>query len=83
MYHVVPDDGLGAGPGPTTTYLVDLPLPWGKDTEVTLPMDQLVADAWASMEPDAYAAIARGVAMAAACMALTVGLGAWWIRSKR
>jgi hypothetical protein len=83
MYRIVSFGGLGAGPGPTTTYYVDLPLPWGKDTEITLPMDQLVADAWASMEPDANAAIARGVAVAAACMALSVGLGAWWIRSKR
>lgn len=83
MYRIVSFGGLGAGPGATITYLVDLPLPWGRDTEVTLPMDQLVADSWAAMEPKANAAIMQGVAVAAACMALTVGLGAWWIRSGR
>ena len=73
---------VGAGPGPTTTYYVDLPLPWGTNTEITLPMDQLVTDAWASMEPRANAAIAKGVVAAAAAMALAVGLGAWWIRAR-
>ena len=80
MYRMV---SLGAGPGPTVTYLVDLPLPWGKDTEVTLPMEQLVADSWAAMEPSANAAIAKGAVVVAASVALAVGLGAWWIRSGR
>jgi len=74
---------MGAGPGPTTTYYVDLPYPWGKNSEVTLPMDQLVADAWTSLEPEANAAIMRGVVAAAAAVTLAVGLGAWWIKSGR
>lgn len=77
------DRGLGAGPGPTATYYVDLPLPWGKNTEITLPMEQLMNDAWASMEPNANAAIARGAVAVAAAVALAVGLGAWWVRSGR
>lgn len=76
-------DALGAGPGATTTYLVDLPLPWGKDTEVTLPIDALVNDAMAVAQPAVDASIMRGVVAAAAAVALAVGLGAWWIRSKR
>jgi hypothetical protein len=35
---------LGAGPGITRTYYVDLPFPWGDDTPVTLPMQQMVQD---------------------------------------
>jgi len=71
---------MGAGPGPTTTYLVDLPLPWGKDTEITLPMDQLTADAWASMTPNVDAAIAKGAVAVAASVAVVVALAAWWIK---
>jgi hypothetical protein len=37
--------GIGAGPGPVKTYKVDLPFPWGDDTEVTLPLDAIVKDA--------------------------------------
>jgi hypothetical protein len=74
---------MGAGPGPTVTYLVDLPLPWGRDTEMTLPIEALVNDAWATAEPRVNAAIGRGVVAAAAAVALAVGLGAWWIRSGR
>jgi len=36
--------GLGAGPGPTQTYRIDMPLPWGDDTEVTVPMYAIVQD---------------------------------------
>ena len=28
--------GLGAGPGPTETYYVDMPFPWGENTELKL-----------------------------------------------
>jgi hypothetical protein len=78
MYH-----SIGAGPGPTVTYLVDLPLPWGKDTEVTLPIEALVNDAVAVAQPSIDASINRGVVAAAAAVALAVGLSAWWVRSKR
>ncbi len=37
--------GIGAGPGPIKTYKVDLPFPWGADTEVKLPLDAIVKDA--------------------------------------
>ena len=73
---------MGAGPGPTTTYLVDLPLPWGRDTEVTLPMDQLVADAWASMSPRMDVAIAKGSVAVAASVALVIGIAAVWMRRR-
>jgi p-aminobenzoyl-glutamate transporter AbgT len=36
---------LGAGPGPTLTYKVDLPFPWGSDTPITVPMEAIVHDA--------------------------------------
>jgi hypothetical protein len=36
---------LGAGPGPVNTYRVDMPFPWGDDTEIKLPVQALVADA--------------------------------------
>lgn len=36
---------LGAGPGPIKTYKVDLPFPWGADTEVKVPLDAIVKDA--------------------------------------
>lgn len=35
---------LGAGPGLTRTYYVDLPWPWGENTEVVVPMQQIVSD---------------------------------------
>jgi len=35
---------LGAGPGATKTYQVDLPFPWGDNTSVTLPVQQLSYD---------------------------------------
>jgi len=78
VYH-----GVGAGPGPTITYLVDLPLPWGRDTEVTLPIDQLVSDSWTAMEPRMDAAIAKGAVAIAAATALAIGMAAWWIRSSK
>ncbi len=37
--------GLGAGPGPVETYKVDLPFPWGEDTELKLPVYAMVQDA--------------------------------------
>lgn len=44
-YSTLGSAALGAGPGPTKTYLVDLPFPWGDDTKVTVPMDAIVKDA--------------------------------------
>jgi hypothetical protein len=35
---------LGAGPGAVSTYRVDLPLPWGSDTEIRMPMQQMAYD---------------------------------------
>lgn len=43
--------GVGAGPGPTKTYLVDMPLPWGNNTSITVPVQQVVADTWAELSP--------------------------------
>jgi hypothetical protein len=43
--------GVGAGPGPVKTYKVDMPLPWGDNTEITLPVQQMVADTWAQLLP--------------------------------
>jgi hypothetical protein len=43
---------VGAGPGPAKTYKVDAPFPWGKDTEIVVPVDAMVADTWASLTPD-------------------------------
>lgn len=43
--------GVGAGPGPTKTYKVDMPFPWGKDTEVVVPVQQMVDDTWAALAP--------------------------------
>lgn len=37
--------GVGAGPGPVETYRVDMPFPWGADTEIKLPVEALVQDA--------------------------------------
>lgn len=36
---------LGAGPGPVETYFVDLPLPWGNNTEIRMPIRQMSYDA--------------------------------------
>lgn len=69
---------MGAGPGPTSTYYVDLPLPWGKDTEITLPMEQLTADAWAAVAPQTDAAIAKGAVVIALTTAVAVGAVLWW-----
>lgn len=44
---------LGAGPGPTRTYLVDLPLPWGADTPIKVPLQQIVEDALTEARPAA------------------------------
>lgn len=71
---------MGAGPGDVVTYRVDLPLPWGRDTEVTLPMQALVDDAYTAMEPNLNAAISRGAVVVAASVALAVGLAALWIK---
>lgn len=74
---------VGAGPGETRTYQVDLPLPWGRDTDVTLPIQALVDDAWLAMEPNMDAAINRGAVIVAASVMLAVGLGALWIKKGR
>jgi hypothetical protein len=43
--------GVGAGPGPVKTYKVDMPLPWGDNTEITVPVQQVIADAWTELSP--------------------------------
>lgn len=43
--------GIGAGPGPTKTYKVDMPFPWGKDTEIVLPVQTIVDDLWTAILP--------------------------------
>ncbi len=43
--------GVGAGPGPVEKYKVDAPFPWGDDTEITLPIQELVNDAWSAVTP--------------------------------
>jgi len=43
--------GMGAGPGPVVTYKVDAPFPWGSNTEITVPMQQMVDDAWSAISP--------------------------------
>ena len=42
---------MGAGPGPTKTYKVDAPFPWGKDTELVIPVQAMIDDAWAAALP--------------------------------
>lgn len=42
---------MGAGPGPVKSYKVDMPFPWGKDTEVVVPVQQMVDDTWLSLAP--------------------------------
>jgi hypothetical protein len=71
---------MGAGPGQTMTYRVDLPLPWGRDTEITLPVQALVDDAWLAMEPNVSGAISKGAMVIAASVAVAVGLAALWIK---
>lgn len=43
--------GVGAGPGPTKTYKIDAPFPWGKDTEIVVPVQAMVDDSWAALSP--------------------------------
>lgn len=43
--------GLGAGPGPGRTYGVDMPLPWGANTPVTLPVEALANDFANAIQP--------------------------------
>jgi hypothetical protein len=74
---------MGAGPGKTITYLVDLPLPWGKDTEVTLPIEALVSDATDQAQPAINMAVMRGAVVISAAVVMAVGLGAWWLRGRR
>lgn len=42
---------VGAGPGPVQKYKVDAPWPWGDNTEIALPVDALVSDAWTAALP--------------------------------
>lgn len=37
--------GLGAGPGPISVYRLDMPFPWGDNTEVRVPVYAMVQDA--------------------------------------
>lgn len=55
--------GLGAGPGPIKTYKVDLPFPWGADTEVKLPLDAIVKDAVQSIPVQQLVQSAWGAAL--------------------
>jgi len=72
--------GLGAGPGPTVTYQVDLPLPWGADTAVTLPLQQLVDDAWDAGSARMTGAITKTAVAVALSTALAVGLVLYWTK---
>jgi hypothetical protein len=46
--------GIGAGPGPVELYRVDMPFPWGDNTELKLPVHAIVQDALDSItEADA------------------------------
>jgi len=47
--------GLGAGPGPVETYLVDMPFPWGDNTAVTLPVQEIADDFTSAILPEASA----------------------------
>jgi len=42
---------IGVGPGPGTIYRFDLPFPWGDNTPVAIPIDQMVQDAWVTAKP--------------------------------
>lgn len=44
-YQALGSAALGAGPGPVKKYFVDLPFPWGDNTEVTVPVQQIMKDA--------------------------------------
>ncbi len=37
--------GLGAGPGPTERYYLDMPFPWGENTAVVIPVQEMTKDA--------------------------------------
>ena len=54
---------LGAGPGPVKTYKVDLPFPWGDDTEIKIPLDAIVKDAAKSIPVSALVQSAGGTAL--------------------
>jgi len=74
--------GLGAGPGPTATYYVDLPLPWGRDTEIALPMEQLTADAWVALSPKMDQTIAKASVAIALSAAVAVGFAVWLVQRR-
>jgi hypothetical protein len=42
---------VGAGPGPVEKYKIDAPFPWGDNTEIAVPMQQMVDDAWQAISP--------------------------------
>lgn len=42
---------VGAGPGPVEKYKVDAPWPWGDNTEIAIPVQEMVNDAWAAARP--------------------------------
>ena len=42
---------VGAGPGPVKTYKVDAPFPWGDNTEIKIPVQAMVDDAWNAAYP--------------------------------
>jgi hypothetical protein len=73
---------MGAGPGPATSYYVDLPLPWGKDTEIALPMDQLTADAWETLSPKMDQSIAKASVAIALSAAVAVGFAVWLVQRR-
>jgi len=62
---------------------VDLPQPWGRNTEVTVPVDALVGDVLIAAQPSINATIIRGVVGVGAAMVLVAGLGAWLLRRGR
>lgn len=43
--------GVGAGPGPVKTYKVDAPFPWGENTEIKIPVQQMADDSYAAVLP--------------------------------
>lgn len=43
--------GVGAGPGPVEKYKVDAPWPWGDNTEIAVPVQEMVNDAWNAARP--------------------------------
>jgi len=50
---------VGAGPGPVKTYKVDMPFPWGANTEITVPVQAMVDDTWAALQPKVDALITQ------------------------